>query len=202
MANAEVSGQTARLDVEVDSMRQKHSKRKNKRNKKNGRDSNVWQGSRMFPQPFGDASHCNWFWENYYNALEWQERHQIAYWKSRSIALEYENNLLHQYVQSLVFNKEKSGSFPTHIQVTKTPSPQSVHSSKRNKRNTNQKRHHNQVIAKGNDQQKQKYDSSQDEFEFQVTEEMMDFFEQSIRHKMELSKLNAVSPFCVTKISF
>jgi hypothetical protein len=37
--------------------------------------------------------------------------------------------------------------------------------------------------------QHEEEDPDEDEFEFQVTEEMMDFFEQSIRHKMELSKL-------------
>jgi hypothetical protein len=41
----------------------------------------------------------------------------------------------------------------------------------------------------GGDKQHEEEHPDENEFEFQVTEEMLDFFEQSIRHKMELSEL-------------
>jgi gem associated protein 8 len=129
----------------------------------------------------GDSSQYNWFWENYYSALEWQERHQVAYWRSRSIALEYENNLLHQYVQSLVCNDGNPSYSTVPKHHSKTSSNRDVHSPREKKCNTNKQLRSEPSGNKEHD--------PDEEFEFLVTEEMMDFFEQSIRHKMELSKL-------------
>lgn len=181
MACNEACDQTIKSEVEI-GMRQKHSKRRHFR--KNKRECNTWHTSHALPQPFGDSSQYNWFWENYYNALEWQERHQVAYWKSRSIALEYENTLLHQYVQRLVCNDENPGYFTKQKHVPKIPTSHSVSSSKGKKWNMKQ-----QATPNGNSKEQEiREDSNQDEFEFEVTEEMMDFFEQSIRHKMELKE--------------
>jgi hypothetical protein len=177
--------QTVKPEIEID-MRQNHSRRKQKYFRKNKWDSNAWHSSHPVPQPFGNSSQCNWFWENYYTAIEWQERHQVAYWKSRSIALEHENNLLHQYVQSLVCNDGRSEYFTMQKHVPKIPLSRIVPSPRGKKCNMNQQQ---QGKPSSNEEKHEKDDSNQDEFEFQVTEEMMEFFEQSIRHKLELSKL-------------
>lgn len=184
MASKEACNKNIKPEIDVD-MRQKHSKRKQKNFRKKKRDCNAWHISHAVPQPFGDSSQCNWFWENYYNAIEWQERHQVAYWKSRSIALEYENTLLHQYVQSLICNGGNPVCHTIHKRVPKVSKICSIPSPEEQIWNTKEQ----QQGKPSNSAEQCKGDSSnQDEFEFQITEEMMDFFEQSIRHKMELSK--------------
>jgi hypothetical protein len=181
MACNEACDQTIKPKAQL-GMRPKHPKRKKFR--KNKRECNTWHTSHSLPQPFGDTSQCNWFWENYYNALGWQERHQVAYWKSRSIALEYENTLLHQYLRQIC-NDENQGYFKVQKHISKIPTSCSVSSPRGKKWSMKQQANRNNSSKK----QEKREDSNQDEFEFQVTEEMMDFFEQSIRHKMELSKL-------------
>ena len=178
----EACDESVKSEIEID-MRQKHSKWKHLRNNK--RDCNAWHSRYTLPNPLGDSSQYSWFWENYYNALEWQERHQVAYWRSRSIALEYENNMLHQYVQSLVCNDGNSRYCTAQKHHTKTFTCSNVQSPKEKKWNINQQQHG----TPGRNKQHEEEHPDEDEFEFQVTEEMLDFFEQSIRHKMELSKL-------------
>jgi hypothetical protein len=180
--NCQACDKSIKTETEI-SMRQKHSKRKQKHFRKKKWDCNAWHSSHAVPQPFGDSSQCNWFWENYINVVEWQERHQVAYWKSRSIALEYENTLLHQYVQSLICNDGKPGNLTMQKHDPKVPA--SVHAPTEKKWNMVRQQ---QGKFSSNEEQHEGGSSNQDEFEFQVTEEMMDFFEQSIRHKMELSK--------------
>lgn len=53
----------------------------------------------------GDPS--SWFWENYNNAMEWQSRHFVAFWKSRCASLEAENSHLYDCLEAL---KQKSVS--------------------------------------------------------------------------------------------
>jgi hypothetical protein len=182
MACSEACDETIKLEAEI-SMRQKHSK--GRKFWKNKREYNAWHTSHLVPQSFGDTSQYNWFWENYYNALGWQELHQVAYWKSRSIALQYENTFLHQYLQQLLCNVENPGCFTVQKHVPKIPTSSSVSSPKGKKCSMNQKASPNSSIK----EEEKQTDSDEDEFEFQVTEEMKDFFEQSMRHKMELSKL-------------
>ncbi|PSN55017.1 hypothetical protein C0J52_04139 [Blattella germanica] len=161
-------------------MRQKRSRsrRRSKQNRKND-DS----GSQFFPQPFGDVSQCNWFWKNYYTAFEWKERHQVAYWKSRSIALEYENNLLYQYLQSITFNNTN--------QVWQAAS--NGNSKKCDAAQTNTVENQNFSASYGHEKEELEEEEEEDEDEdqeeeYEVSEEMMAFFEQSIRHKLERQK--------------
>jgi hypothetical protein len=184
MASQEACDKNIKPENEID-MRQRHSKRKQFRKKK--RDCNAWHTSHLVPQPFGDSSQCNWFWENYCKAVEWQERHQVAYWKSRSIALEYENTLLHQYVQNLTCNSGNPGYLAEHECVPKVRTSSNVSFPNEKAWNI----HQQQLEKPSSSEEQHEGDSSnQDEFEFQITEEMMEFFEQSIRHKIELSKFN------------
>lgn len=152
-------------------MRQKHSNRKSKHFMKNKREVN----QPSVPQPFGDTSQFNWYWRNYYSTLEWQRRHQIAYWKSRAIALEYENNILHQYLEMYACEGNQGSHF-IKTGTQKMTGAKEHHSSKRDRPG---KMFHGDETENIN---------GENEFEFQITEEMMDFFEQSIRHKMELQK--------------
>ncbi|KAJ9587773.1 hypothetical protein L9F63_018799 [Diploptera punctata] len=180
MASKKLKNQTACQKQENQTNVHKHIRQKSKNFKKKNRGINQRMDSYFVPQPFGDASHCAWFWKNYYSALEWQERHHIAYWKSRSIALEYENNILHQYLQMYACNDGNGQNNSTRSRRMKEKHKH-AHSSKRNEERERDKR---KIFSVESNDEK----SDENEFEFQITEEMMDFFEQSIRHKMELQK--------------
>jgi hypothetical protein len=193
MACNEACNQTIKSKTER-GMRRKHSKRRKFR--KNKRECNTWHTSHSLPQPFGDTSQCDWFWDNYYNALGWQERHQVAYWRSRSIALEYENTLLHQHLQRLICNDEHPRCFTVQKNISKIPTNRSVFSPNGKKWKMKQQSDPKSSSSSSKEQVKRE-DSNEDEFEFQVTEEMMDFFEQSIRHKMEMSKLYLMPRICL-----
>lgn len=54
---------------------------------------------------FVEPEHCGrpWGWENYsQNCKNWQDRHKLAYYKSRCLALEFENQMLFEQVSSLM----------------------------------------------------------------------------------------------------
>lgn len=44
-----------------------------------------------------------WYWDNYYKSCQsWQEKHQLAYYRSRCLALEFENQMLFEQISSLI----------------------------------------------------------------------------------------------------
>lgn len=88
------------------------------------------------------------FWENYKNAIDWQQRHNVAWWKSRCLALEEENKILRNKLYE---------------QANTTP-----------------------LIPVVNDDPIEK--TNNETLEFQIDNDMVQFLEQSIRHKMELKK--------------
>lgn len=46
--------------------------------------------------------------ENFTSAVTWQLKHQVAFWKSRATALEYENKLLHDIIRKNYLNERQS----------------------------------------------------------------------------------------------
>ena len=42
----------------------------------------------------------NHFWKNYKQGQSWYCKHQISYWRSKAVAMNYENSFLHWFVQS------------------------------------------------------------------------------------------------------
>ncbi|XP_022814519.1 gem-associated protein 8-like [Spodoptera litura] len=46
--------------------------------------------------------------ENFTSAATWQLKHQVAFWKSRATALEYENKLLHDIIRKNYLNQGQS----------------------------------------------------------------------------------------------
>ncbi|KAG7213330.1 hypothetical protein KM043_002627 [Ampulex compressa] len=106
------------------------------------------------------------FWKNYSAAQEWQKRHSVVWWKSRCIALEYENQILKDKVRSLAYRdnrqptcKEKSDD---RYDIT-------------DERNIGE--------------EKNSSDADNESVEFEINEDLMSFLEQSIRHKVELKKM-------------
>ncbi|XP_063990212.1 gem-associated protein 8-like [Diachasmimorpha longicaudata] len=94
------------------------------------------------------------FWENYKVAQDWQQKHNVAWWRSRCIALEHENRILRSKVRELT----------QHSNYNEPSTPSNSHYNSLNN------------------------SSDEGNLEFHVDEDMLNFLEQSIRHKMELKK--------------
>ncbi|KAF3426163.1 hypothetical protein E2986_06945 [Frieseomelitta varia] len=112
---------------------------------------------------------ANSFWENYTAAQEWQKRHSITWWRTRCIALEYENQILRDKLKSLI------------PRICNQNDQQ--HDSHKRKRSGYK---HQDVIEECEDTRS---NEEAENLEFHVDEEMMSFLEQSMRHKFELRKL-------------
>ncbi|XP_029046036.1 uncharacterized protein F10E9.5-like [Osmia bicornis bicornis] len=106
-----------------------------------------------------NTMHANSFWENYTAAQEWQRRHSVTWWKTRCTALEHENQVLRDKLRSLAC--ENTQQYSLHPQ-------------------------------KNQDATEEQYSATSTEenenLEFHVDEDMMNFLEQSMRHKIELQK--------------
>lgn len=87
-------------------------------------------------------------------------RHNITWWRSRCVALEHENKLLRDKVRFLA--------------------------QRRGYRDTPQDRYQNYSDNKARKENYAKLDTSDDNLEFNVTEDMLNFFETSERHKREM----------------
>ncbi|CAD0200039.1 unnamed protein product [Chrysodeixis includens] len=74
--------------------RQKKSKRKNKQ-KNHGVKRDLFKRNNVRSTPITMSAWA----ENFAFAATWQLKHQVAYWKSKAIALEYENKLLHDIIR-------------------------------------------------------------------------------------------------------
>ncbi|XP_033326725.2 uncharacterized protein LOC117220651 isoform X1 [Megalopta genalis] len=111
-----------------------------------------------------DTMHANSFWENYTTAQEWQNRHNVIWWRTRCFALEYENQALRDKLRSLAAqNVSQQSNYSQKVQ--------------------NYKNHDVEE-----DDEETKFTEDNENLEFQVNEDMMNFLEQSIRHKIELKK--------------
>ncbi|XP_011637506.1 uncharacterized protein F10E9.5-like [Pogonomyrmex barbatus] len=109
-----------------------------------------------------DTMQADAFWKNYTVAQEWQKRHNITWWRSRCVALEHENKILRDKVRFLAQRRDYRDN------------RQNNHNVKAN--NDSDARRGNHVEFVSNDE----------DFEFTITEDMLNFFETSERHKREL----------------
>ncbi|EGI70625.1 PREDICTED: uncharacterized protein LOC105146670 [Acromyrmex echinatior] len=146
-------------------------KRRLKRLKKRLREREVrFNASRWmaFPEYVTDARQtlatgtmqADAFWKNYAVAQEWQKRHSITWWRSRCIALEHENKLLRDKVRSLAQHRGYRGF----------------------RENYNYRADNDNDAQEDNDTES---DTNED-LEFNVTEDLLNFFETSERHKREM----------------
>lgn len=125
------------------------------------------------------------FWQNYLKVLEWKDNHELAFWKSRSVALEHENAFLHDYIKNIVTKR----NIPLKSIITKPVNLQSSCSkSKKRHRKRNRKRKKSQRT--GDILKKVQFTKEDEVLEFEINDEMLNFFEQSIRHKLTLKKEN------------
>ncbi|XP_043265457.1 gem-associated protein 8-like [Colletes gigas] len=117
-----------------------------------------------------NTKQANSFWENYTAAQEWQKRHSVTWWRTRCFALEYENQVLRDKLRSLARqNAQQCSSHSWRSQGYKNQD------------------------AREEDEEEEEEDRTEttvenETLEFQVNEDMMNFLEQSIRHKIELKK--------------
>ncbi|XP_018406916.1 PREDICTED: uncharacterized protein LOC108782999 [Cyphomyrmex costatus] len=98
------------------------------------------------------------FWKNYAVAQEWQKRHSITWWRSRCVALEHENKILRDKVRSLAQHRG-------YRDVQKD---------------------YNYHVDNDNDDDQE--DNDNEDMEFNLTEDVLKFFETSERHKQELRR--------------
>ncbi|XP_046388533.1 gem-associated protein 8-like [Ischnura elegans] len=151
-----------------------------------------------------NAAGQRWFWRNYDACMNWHEQHKVAYWKSKALALEYERNALLQYVRGY---QETTKDF--HGPVN-SGSPQFFEMETNVNRNNSRKRR----ICRRDKRRKRfmthaRYNNSscdhEDNMRLASTEEpvsldletgsnadsdvdhdLLEFFKQSMTHKMEL----------------
>ncbi|KAL0102001.1 hypothetical protein PUN28_018514 [Cardiocondyla obscurior] len=104
------------------------------------------------------------FWKNYEVAQEWQKRHSITWWRSRCIALEHENKILRDKVRFLA---KYRGYQDTQEYDCRAENNSNDESNTRVDDNAG-------------------LETNNEDLEFNVTEDVLNFFETSERHKREL----------------
>ncbi|XP_015608983.1 gem-associated protein 8 [Cephus cinctus] len=127
---------------------------------------NIFRVNPAMDRLFNESLSADAFWENYAAAQEWQKRHNIAWWRSRCYALEHENDVLRATVRSLA-----SASNLQDTSKTDHREPMNNH-----------------LQEEENEDDDAEEDDEDESLEFQVDEDMLNFLEQSMRHKMELKR--------------
>ncbi|XP_014223863.1 gem-associated protein 8-like [Trichogramma pretiosum] len=113
------------------------------------------------------AMEASAFWENYDAAHEWQKKHNVTWWKTRCFALEHENHILRETIRRLRQHPEAD--------ITSFPQPcQNMQS---------QQVHQTFESAYMDDDDNEHIE---DDLQFCMNEDMMNFLAQSIQHKKEL----------------
>lgn len=104
-------------------------------------------------------------------------RHSVEWWRSRCVALEQENAVLRDKIRELASSSVKKRMLDT---SKKQDRRQVVRSANFDRGGGNDPGDDDDECGEGN--------PGNDRLEFQVNEDMMKFFEQSIRHKLEMKK--------------
>ena len=115
---------------------------------------------------FSNTMQAGSFWENYTVAQEWQQRHNVTWWRSRCFALEHENQLLRDKLRSLASQNAQQCSW----------------------RAQKGQDYKDRDVEEEEDVGDAESVEENESLEFHVNEDMMSFLEQSIRHKIELKK--------------
>lgn len=100
------------------------------------------------------------YWRSYDRAMAWYRKHQVAVWKSEAAAQSY---LKSAFQERLIRGNDQLCRQPVN---------------------------NNEDTDMAADEEHQGEDSMSEEFEFQITDEMAEFFETSRKHKEELSTLS------------
>lgn len=167
-------------------------------------------GKTSVPVPCMDMPGCRWFWDNYNKCLDWQEKHQLAYYKARVTALEVENNLLHN--QMLHLAEQNDQLMVQNHRLVNGVNPGSLLDSysfyDRHQEYVQPYTHvhmdyYNNGIQQSAEQMNVCSDNSSDngddnirdgdddtDLNFELCEEYLKYMEISYRHKMEMKKLN------------
>ncbi|XP_034243521.1 gem-associated protein 8-like [Thrips palmi] len=114
----------------------------------------------------------NFYWENYYRAYEWQQNSNVSHWKARVKALEVENSLLRDFIHR--------GLQPTVEHGCVVASPCGVRNSVIKTTETH---------SNGDEDQE---DGVSMYSESEIDEELLAFYEKTIRHKIERKKLQSM----------
>lgn len=141
--------------------------KKRKKNKHNAPDVEIDRNKIM----------SSWYWSNYNKTLVWRNKHKVAYWKAYALALQQENQYLLQIIQNLDPGnvvKTSNTSVILEDQIV-NPIPKSAFKSEESVNSSTSSMSDNNVCE-------------DDELAFELSEEMMKFFEQSFKHKIDLSK--------------
>lgn len=156
------------------------------------------------PVSLMDMSGSQWFWDNYNKCLQWQENHQLAYFKAKVTALQFENDLLHKQILHLAEQNDKlivqnrslvngvnpgflvdSYSFYGRHEDTGYPRPQvdNYYNSASQYYQYSSEPMNISTDSNGSDGE------DDDDDHLELSEEFVKFVEISLRHKMEMKKL-------------
>ncbi|XP_071453998.1 gem-associated protein 8-like isoform X2 [Hetaerina americana] len=158
-----------------------------------------------------DSSRYSWFWRNYDTCMKWQEQHKVAYWKSKALALEYERDALLQYVLGFetanndVHRPMRRGNSSFQEVNVKPGGHRSrkrgmYQRDKRRKRFRSHARNENSPQSYKHDESHEANEDSvnkdpenESNDDINVDDELIEFFKQSLRHKMELREKRKAS---------
>ncbi|XP_046651256.1 gem-associated protein 8-like [Daphnia pulicaria] len=103
----------------------------------------------------------NHYWKNYRHGLSWYSKHQISYYRSKMVSMDYENSFLHWFMQHQlqvetqpILTQDESASLPSLSKVNERKVPQN------------------------------------EEFEMEITGDMLEFLKKSMKHKKERDETN------------
>uniref|UniRef100_A0A1B6FFI4 Uncharacterized protein n=1 Tax=Cuerna arida TaxID=1464854 RepID=A0A1B6FFI4_9HEMI len=121
----------------------------------------------------------SWHWDTYFHECKsWQDKHKLAYYRSRCMALEFENQMLFEQIHSLI---EENGVFAAERGLTPTMRLPEIpgRQTERAKASTTPKKQ-----GKTDEHSA----ASDSEIVCNVNEDMMNFLEDNIRNKLSLKK--------------
>ncbi|KAK6642120.1 hypothetical protein RUM44_013843 [Polyplax serrata] len=134
-------------------------------------------------QPYFGHVSSDWYWTNYTKALNWRDRYEIDKWKARVKALEEENMHYRQIIQSLQGRSEWGPCQRTEGQLFFTnPFPSSRHQNSLLSEDLKEEPEDEEDIDEGN------CENNEDSITFEMSDEMIKFFQESFKHKMDLKK--------------
>lgn len=152
--------------------------------------------SASYKMPESKNLTSDWYWSNYQKAFEWQGKHLAAHWKACALALQDENKYLLQLIQST--HPQESIKVPyTKQTLSRGMSFQPRCKEYRNSCESHIEREELETEENnGNDDDEDESledsytleKNENEDFEFEMSEEMIKFFQESFKHKMELSK--------------
>ncbi|KAG8034198.1 hypothetical protein G9C98_001283 [Cotesia typhae] len=129
------------------------------------------------------------FWETYKFAQDWQQKHQVAWWRSKCIALEHKNLVLKNKIREIINNCNHNHVNYQHQQVHNHENRLGeLEDAGRPEPNQELYQYQNQNNFYQQAEEEAEENNEELELEFEIDEGMMKFLEQSARHKEELKR--------------